>query len=109
MIHSIKNKNYTVVTMSDESGTADTWATGRTFVTTALSFVAAFLWRDVINGMITSLRVFLERRNQSVVPHWIYTVFLQVGIALVFTFLAAYVINTIQSYTGPEKESRVQV
>ena len=96
--------------MSDESGTADTWATGRTFVTTALSFVAAFLWRDVINGTITSLRVFLlELRNQSVVPHWIYTVFLQVGIALVFTFLAAYVINTIQSYKGPEKESRVPV
>ena len=74
--------------------TADptTWKTSRAFIVTALSFVAAFLWRDVVNRMLTSLTKFLGDRLMSRHKSWLISSAVQLVVAVAFTYVAARVV-----------------
>ena len=79
--------------------TADptTWQTSRTFIITALSFVAAFLWRDVVHHMLTSLTKFLGDRLMSRHQSWLISSPVQLVVAVGFTYMAARVIVWLQT------------
>ena len=78
-----------------------TWQTSRTFIITALSFVAAFLWRDVVRHMLTSLTKFLEDRLASRHHSWLISTAVQLVVAVGFTYMAARVVVWLQTLTIP--------